>query len=108
MFALLPTLFPILLVDMLNPVLFAVLVFAAGSVSCANAGAGQVTKKAAITLRIGSAKSLCITDRQSHGNRFYRLMRVSEVDGHPQHRAVVIVVNRKSAFGGEVVYVYVK
>ena len=31
MFALLPTLFPILLVDMLNPVLFAVLVFAAGS-----------------------------------------------------------------------------
>jgi cytochrome c biogenesis protein CcdA len=31
MFALLPALFPILLVDMLNPVLFAVLVFAAGS-----------------------------------------------------------------------------
>lgn len=31
MFELLPTLFPILLVDMLNPVLFAVLVFAAGS-----------------------------------------------------------------------------
>ena len=31
MFALLPTLFPILLVDILNPVLFAVLVFAAGS-----------------------------------------------------------------------------
>ena len=31
MFELLPTLFPILLVDILNPVLFAVLVFAAGS-----------------------------------------------------------------------------
>jgi len=31
MFALLPTLLPILLVDMLNPVLIAVLVFAAGS-----------------------------------------------------------------------------
>lgn len=31
MFELLPVLFPILLVDMLNPVLFAVMVFAAGS-----------------------------------------------------------------------------
>ena len=31
MFALLPTLFPVLLVDILNPVLFAVLVFAVGS-----------------------------------------------------------------------------